>query len=117
MSNKAFLPLWIVLAGGSFVGFALMRQHWTCDYYGKVHIVTGTDFTVPGRAYLKQHGIAPDDCLQILSPFGGDARKIWSESEVTQRFLLLFGAYSLAWMMLAACVVSAVKAASRKRQG
>jgi len=114
VTSRKLLPLWIALAVLSFVAFSLLRQDWTCDYFGEVRIVHGTSYTAPARTLATQRGLRPDDYCQMLRLYGGDAVQIWSKAEVIQRFLLLFASYSLAWTMLAAAVLGAVRGRSGK---
>jgi len=113
ISKPSLLVILLPIAAVLFVSYAMLKQSWTCSY-GPVKVVTGYELSAGTRAFFASHGIPEDDCLQVLSAFGGNARRVWPVSQINVRFMSLFGAYSAAWTMVALCVLVALRTRLRR---
>ena len=101
--------VWMLLAVAivAFIGYALLREAWTCGYFDYGRLIVGTSLLNAARTFLVQRGMADSGCVEILSAYGGDSVRIWDRTELTIKFLALFALYCCSWLVLAFSIIGA----------
>ena len=102
--------LLIALVG--FLGYTLLRDSWTCAYYPLVHedrLVMGVTFKDSVLQDLTARNLLGRPCEEIMERWGGNASQIWTGDDVRNRFLMLYGLFTLAWLSLALAILAAVR--------
>lgn len=111
-SEISILAIGVIL----FVSYALFKDYWSCAYYDTGRVVIGSKPLPEAEHFIRNRALTTSTCLDVLSPFGGNAASIWARQEIVFRFLVLFGLYSLAWLSIALSVLAAIRTAIDGRE-
>ena len=94
----------LILFCGTFFTYEYLQSDWTCRYASRFVLIKGDALSADAASYVKEHpGIA--SCESLIAEYGGNTRRIYSESDLRFRFFALALIYSIVWTIAVALVV------------
>jgi hypothetical protein len=118
LSGRKLWPVLVFVAVSvvSFLSFSIARERWSCPYQladNDNRIVIGTQLSPDSYKVIQEVPHAKANCTELLLSFGGSSVDAYLWNGLIGRFLALYGIFVLAWLSLAAFLLSAVQRSLR----
>ncbi|MGZ8284164.1 MAG: hypothetical protein ACXWUZ_03770 [Allosphingosinicella sp.] len=98
-----------VVALSLFLTYLLLREQWTCVYPGAGRLTKGGEMISSAHDFLRDRKLLSADCDIQMSMFPkANGTLIWPFWDLIARFLSMFLAYALAWLVSAMLIVGAL---------
>lgn len=104
----------LILALGAFFLYLSLLESWTCRYAG-TRIVTGSDLTPHGTAYLKAN--SQGSCETWVYDHAGEVEAIWTAGSIWHHEMGLLLVYIVSVPLFAFCIMSLLQAVAEANSG